>query len=84
VPELLQDIVVTIVAAGAAGIIIRRVTGVVRSPKGGALPCANCPSARRATQSKVPATSPDVKPLTLVRPSTALRAGNSASLRAGR
>jgi hypothetical protein len=42
--ELLQHIAVTIVAIGAAAVIVRRVTGVVRTP--GAQPkCDSCPSA---------------------------------------
>ena len=42
--ELLQHIVVTIVAIGAAAVIVRRVAGVVRTP-GGQSKCSSCPSA---------------------------------------
>lgn len=42
--ELLQHIVVTIVAIGAAAVIVRRVAGVVRAP-GGQSKCSSCPSA---------------------------------------
>ena len=42
--ELLQHIVVTIVAIAATTVIVRRVAGVVRTP--GAEPkCSSCPSA---------------------------------------
>ena len=42
--ELIQHVVVTIVAIGAAAVIFRRVTGVVRLP-GGESKCSSCPSA---------------------------------------
>lgn len=57
--DLLQHIVVTIVAIGAAAVIVRRVTGLVRKdapPK-----CDACPS---AASHKPPATT---APLTLIR-----------------
>ena len=43
--EMLQHVVVTIVALGAAGVVIRRVTGVVRPPTGDSK-CSSCPSAK--------------------------------------
>jgi len=66
-PEFLQHIIVSIVALGAAAIVVRRVAGIVRPPRSSAAtPCANCPS---AAQHRVesPSAAPDVKPLTLVR-----------------
>ena len=58
--ELLQHIVVTIVALGAGAVIVRRVTGVVRTPA--ATPkCSSCPSARAHSQPR------QESPLTLIR-----------------
>jgi hypothetical protein len=58
--ELIQHIVVTIVALGAATVIVRRVTGVVRTPAGQPK-CSSCPSAGSSAR------RPQVSPLTLVR-----------------
>ena len=59
--ELLQHILVTIVAIGAVTVIVRRVAGVVRTP--GCEPkCSSCPS---AAQTK-PQPSQAV-PLTVIR-----------------
>lgn len=41
--ELIQHGIVTLVAAGAAVVIVRRVLGVLR-PAAGAARCASCPS----------------------------------------
>lgn len=80
-PELLQHVIVTIVALGAAGVIVRRVFGVVQ-PAGGNPQCASCPSARAhgmlppkgGSQPAAgpaggthPAATSGVKPLTFVR-----------------
>ena len=66
-PDLLQHVLVTIVAAGAAVVLLRRVAGIVRSPRRESTPCANCPSASQHHRESAPAASPAVKPLTLVR-----------------
>ena len=58
--ELLQHVVVTIVALGAATVIVRRVTGIVRTP-GGQSKCSSCPSAEAHGQGQ------QGTPLTLVR-----------------
>ena len=58
--ELLQHIVVTLVAIGAATVIVRRVSGVVRTPAGPSK-CSSCPSAGAQAQRQ------EVSPLTLVR-----------------
>lgn len=42
--ELIQHIIVTIVAIGAVTVIVRRVAGVVRTPAGQSK-CSSCPSA---------------------------------------
>ena len=42
--ELIQHIIVTIVAIGAFTVIVRRVAGVVRTPAGQSK-CSSCPSA---------------------------------------
>ena len=59
--ELLQDILVTIVAIGATTVIVRRVAGVVRTP-GCAPKCSSCPSAARPTPQP-----PQAVPLTVIR-----------------
>ena len=59
--ELIQHIVVTVVAIGAATVIVRRVAGVVRAPAGPSK-CSSCPSAG-AQQGP----GQEVSPLTLVR-----------------
>ncbi len=44
--DLLQDVVVALVALAAAGILFRRLIGFARPAADGAAPaCANCPSA---------------------------------------
>jgi len=58
--ELLQHVVVTIVALAAAAVIVRRVTGLVRTP-GGESKCSSCPSAGAHGH------PPQDTPLTLVR-----------------
>jgi hypothetical protein len=42
--ELIQHVIVTIVAIGALTVIVRRVAGVVRTPTGQSK-CSSCPSA---------------------------------------
>mgnify|MGYP006919826319 CR=1 FL=1 len=59
--EILQHAMVTLVAAGAAWVVIRRVFVTV-SPGGGSK-CASCPSARPSRQ----ALDAVAKPLTLIR-----------------
>jgi hypothetical protein len=65
-PELLQHVFVTVVALGAAAVVVRRVAGVVRSPKHQAAPCANCPSAAQQAPHDAAATVSTAKPLTFV------------------
>jgi hypothetical protein len=65
-PEILEHVIVTMVAAGAAAVIVRRVAGIVRPRRGaGATPCDNCPSASEHRPDD--AAAPTAKPLTLVR-----------------
>lgn len=66
-PELLQHVLVTVVAFSAAAVIFRRVTGIVRPSRRESTPCANCPSASRHHTGESVATPPAAKPLTLVR-----------------
>ena len=66
-PELLQHIIVTLVAFGAAAVIVRRVAGVVRAPRRSSTPCAKCPSASQHQVTDTATASSTVKPLTLVR-----------------
>ena len=61
--EMLQHVLVTMVAFGAVAVIVRRVAGTFGRPRGAAPTCANCPSAKAAS----PALSAEAKPLTLVR-----------------
>lgn len=77
--NLLQDIVVTLVALAAMAIVFRRLIGFGRpAPDGSAPACANCPSAAGACHA--PAASPRSastpepsqgveRPLVFVRPS---------------
>jgi hypothetical protein len=66
-PELLQHIIVTLVALAAAAVVFRRVAGVMFTPRRSSTPCANCPSAaQHQVKDGIPASS-SAKPLTLVR-----------------
>lgn len=77
--NLLQDIVVTLVALAAMAILFRRLIGFGRpAPDGSAPACANCPSAAAACHTpaasprsaSTPDPSPGVeRPLVFVRPS---------------
>ena len=75
--DLLQDVVVTLVALAAVGILFRRLIGFARPGADGAAPaCANCPSAAGAchapaiTSASTPGPSPGIeRPLVFVRPS---------------
>ena len=42
--EVIQDAIVTLVAAGALAVVLRRVLSVVRPAKGPSVGCSNCPS----------------------------------------
>ena len=77
--DLLQDVVVTLVALAAVGILFRRLIGFARpGPDGAAPACANCPSAAGAchspasapmsTSTPVPSSGVE-RPLVFVRPS---------------
>ena len=77
--DLLQDVVVTLVALTAVGILFRRLVGFARPAAAGAAPaCANCPSAAGAchtpaaalvsTSTPVPSSGVE-RPLVFVRPS---------------
>ncbi len=62
-PELAQDIVVTLVAIGAAYLVITRVFSLVSSDKGGT--CDSCPTGqRRAATTDAPGAA---KPLILIK-----------------
>jgi len=77
--NLLQDIVVTLVALAAMAILFRRLIGFARpAPDGAAPACANCPSAAGACHTpaaaplsaSTPGPSQGVeRPLVFVRPS---------------
>ena len=51
---MIQDVLVTLVALGSAGFVLRRVVGTFAPGKAGH-PCANCPSGSCATSPKSPA-----------------------------
>lgn len=63
-PELVQDAIVTLAAAGAAWVVIRRVFTTV-SPSGPK--CASCPSA--SAKPRPAALADEPKPLTFFRTS---------------
>ena len=77
--DLLQDVVVTVVALAAVVLLCRRLLGYARpSADGAAAACANCPSAARACHTPASAPlSPSTpappsgveRPLVFVRPS---------------
>jgi len=75
--NLLQDIVVTLVALAAAGILFRRLVGFARPAADGAAPaCGNCPSAAGACHTPEPSSASTLeasqgaeRPLVFVRPS---------------
>jgi hypothetical protein len=63
-PALLQDALVTIVAAGAVSLIVRRVLMIGRQKPQGA--CGSCPSSRGVCSPAAPALGgSEVKTLTL-------------------
>lgn len=64
-PEILQHAIVTLAAAGAAWVVVRRVVGVVK-PTGGSS-CASCPSARAHGKLPAASSSAETHPMTLVR-----------------
>ena len=61
-PELFQDVVVTLVAVWAAWVIVRRVTAVVTPGPKRSASCDNCASSSAASKGDA-----GPKPLTLVR-----------------
>ena len=68
IPEMVQHAIVTIAAAGAAWVVVRRVVGVVKPAGGktaGGPTCASCPSA--PTHVKRQELGSEAKPLTLIR-----------------
>jgi hypothetical protein len=65
-PELLQHIVVTVVAFGAAFVVVQRVFSVVQ-PVGGNPKCASCPSNPAHAARPAQPQPADIKPLTFVR-----------------
>jgi len=75
--NLLQDVVVTLVALAAMGILFRRLIGFARPAADGAAPaCGNCPSAAGTCHTPAPlsASTPEAspggeRPLVFVRPS---------------
>lgn len=56
--EMLQHVLVTIVAAGAVAVIVRRVAGTF-GPSNTAPKCANCPSAEAHGMTAAPPGSPN-------------------------
>jgi hypothetical protein len=60
--QMMQHAVVTLAAAGAVWVVIRRVFSVVK-PTAGAK-CASCPSAQAAPRQEL---GNEAKPLTLIR-----------------
>ena len=67
-PEMLQHVIVTLVAFGAAGVVFRRVFTIVKPARGGESACASCPSATKhaATVQPAPALGVEARPLTFV------------------
>ena len=64
--DFIQHAIVTLVAVGAAWVVVRRVFTTVVPPAGGGAPkCASCPSAQ-AHKTAQPLSS-EPKPLTLIR-----------------
>ena len=60
--EMLQHVVVTLTAAGAVWVVVRRVFSVVKPTAGPK--CASCPSAQASPRQELGA---EAKPLTLIR-----------------
>jgi hypothetical protein len=61
--DLLQDIVVTLVALTAVGILFRRLVGFARPAADGAAPaCANCPSAAATCHTPAPSSASTREP----------------------
>ncbi len=71
--ELVQHVIVTLVAMAAAGLVVRRLVGVARPAPGAAPACANCPSNAGSCHVAPPldaaTAAPTTHPLVLVRPS---------------
>jgi hypothetical protein len=68
-PILLQDVIVTLVALGAVGVLIRRLVDVAR-PKPSAPACGSCATSKTcapAAASAAAAPEPAAKPLVFVR-----------------
>jgi hypothetical protein len=66
-PEFMQDVVVTLIAIGAAYLVVSRVFSMV-SPGKGQASCDSCPSDQRQGSTAAGTDGADaVKPLTLVR-----------------
>jgi hypothetical protein len=65
-PELLQDVIVTLFAAGAAWIIVKRVFSFVNPAQGRVATCDSCPSGQ-SNDSTTNLEDGLTKPLTLVR-----------------
>lgn len=66
--ELLQDAIVTVVAAAAGAVVARRVFGFMADSRPAGSPCEKCPTgagAHAAQQSP----RPTVHPLAVIRPS---------------
>ena len=63
-PDIVQHALVTLVAIGAAWVVVRRVFTVVKPTGGGAPKCASCPSAQARKSQTL---SSEAKPLTLIR-----------------
>lgn len=59
--EMLQHVIVTLVAAGAVAVIVRRVAGTFGPSQPGASPqCAGCPSAKAHGNTGAQAPAPAV------------------------
>ena len=63
--DIIQHAMVTLAAAGAAWVVVRRVFTTVVPAAGGAPKCASCPSAQ--AQKNAQPVSSEAKPLTLIR-----------------
>jgi hypothetical protein len=61
--EIVQHAIVTLVAFGAAVVLVRRVFVTMKPSKSGPSKCASCPAATGAA----PVLSSEARPLTLVR-----------------
>ena len=68
--ELLQDAIVTLVAVGAAGVLVRRLVAFAKPRRSGEIACSSCPSSTSSSTRRpsTPAHAPETHPVVFVRP----------------